>query len=179
MLSLHSLVAVTVPCPLCGDMMSELDELIKHMLRHKELYVLFGTETLMTDDISTSSSDTASISKPAEDVPRIRIHKGPSTPLADRAAAYQALTRPTVPRTGPLVRPSHFKDPDTESSAPSPSFQFSLPDKIKVPEFRGNSSGTTQIASSNSPSDPESSSHNNKVPVLFRFSSPSTFTTSP
>ena len=88
-----------------------------------------------------------------------------------RAAAYQALTRPTVTRTAPLVWPSHFKGLETEASDPSPSFKFSLPDKIKVPEFRSNSSGKTQNASSNSPSDPEASS-NNKIPVIFRFSSP-------
>ena len=122
--------------------------------------------------ISQDGGDkSSSATGPRELTPRIRIHKGPPTPLAARAAAYQALTRPTVTRTAPLVWPSHFKGLETEASDPSPSFKFSLPDKIKVPEFRSNSSGKTQNASSNSPSDPEASS-NNKIPVIFRFSSP-------
>ena len=59
MLGLHCKKAVTVPCPLCGDMMSELDELMKHMMSHRGQYVQIWTD-LIADDISTLASETSS-----------------------------------------------------------------------------------------------------------------------
>ena len=162
MLGLH----VTVPCPLCRDKMFELDELIKHMMSHRVQYVQIRTDLLIADDISTSASEAPSTSKSHKDV--LRIRQGMPTPLADRAAAYKSLTQHAVSRSGPLIWPSHFKGPETLDQTPS--FKFSPPAKIQIPEF--SASETTQIASSNAPTDPNKSSSNKAIPVLLRFSSP-------
>lgn len=159
MLGLHCEKAVTVPCPLCGDMMSELDELMKHMMSHRGQYVQIWTD-LIADDISTLASETSSTSKSHNDVPRIR--SGVPTILTDREAAYKSLTQHDVSRTSPLIWPSNFKGPETSAQLP-PSFKFSPPAKIRIPESSSSASGRTQIAHS----DPKSSS-----PVLFRLSSP-------